>query len=407
MPVPSPFHERTAALCHSWSWKQWAGVLSVCRYHTCCLREYQALRHAAGLIDVSPLFKYEIRGPEAGAFLARLVCKDIRNLGPNRVTYTCWTDHGGKLLDDGTVARLGENAYRLTSSEPWLDWMLRASHGYKVTIVDSTEDLAALSLQGPNAREVLRQVCGLPVDKMRFFRIRPTLIDGLEAWVSRTGYTGDLGYEIMVKSSDALTLWDCLMSAGADYGLLPVGLDAMDMTRIEAGFVLQGVDYVSARSCVLDSRKSTPDEAGLGGTVELDGADFIGREAILGERKRKPRWKLVGLEVDWDALEALYDSYDLPPGLPADAWRTAVPIYEAGGRRQLGQATSGTWSPILKKNLALATLDARFAAPGTEVAIEHTVEYCRHTLPARVAERPFYDPPQKRGRGPRLEEGTA
>lgn len=396
MPIPTPFHPRTRALCHSYQWKEWAGYYAVCSYDAHSEREYFAIRNSAGLLDVTPLYKYEFVGPDAAAVLARIVSRDITRLRLGRVTYCCWCDAAGKTLDDGTVARLGKEHYRLTSSEPWLFWFRRLARGARVTITDSTRDIAALALQGPRSRAILDQVVDFDMDRMRFFRVRRMKLAGREVWVSRTGYTGDLGYEIWMANDDALPVWDALVEAGAPHRMEPIGLDALDVSRLEAGFVLQGVDYYSARGCLIESRKSSPFEAGLGPTVELDRDPFIGQQALADERAAGSEWSLVAIALDWQEIEALYDRWDLPPHLAPVAWRTAVPVYASDGKTQVGQATSGTWSPTLKQSIALATVKARYGAERQRLKMEYTVEYERRQVTATVVARPLFDPERKR-----------
>lgn len=400
MPIPSPFHERTQALCTSYRWKDWAGHYAVASYDTCHDREYFAFREAAGLLDVTPLFKYEVHGPDAAALLSRMTVREVGKLAVGRVSYCCWCDDQGKVIDDGTISRLDEEAYRLTAADPTYDWLVRLARGYDVTVEDSTHRLAALAVQGPTAREVLRSAGVEAIDELRFFGVARARLDGLEVWVSRTGYTGDLGYEVWVEAEQALTLWDALMAAGRPHGLEPAGLDALDMTRVEAGFVMLGVDYYSALKVVVESRKSTPYEIGLGWTVKLEREPFLGQAALAAEAARGPAWRLVGLEASWEELEALYDRYGLPPSLPARASREPLPVYAEGtygGRGpQVGRATSHTWSPILKRSIALASVQAPFARTGTKLQLEHTVEWERHTVTATVVETPFFNPERKR-----------
>ena len=406
MPRPTPFHPRTAALCHSYRWKEWAGYLAVCSFDTVIDREYFSVRQSAGLLDVSPLYKVDVTGPDAARFLARVMSRDITKLAVGRVVYLCWCDERGHVLDDGTVARLDEHHYRVTSSEPWLAWFGRFARGYDVALADTSKSVAALALQGPLSRAILSQGAdaGL-LDRMRFFDITRTRFADIDLWISRTGYTGDLGFELWVDPDRALDLWDRLMDLGADYGIEPMGLDALDVTRMEAGFILQGVDYFSARGCMLDRRKSNPYEVGLGWTVKLDRDPFVGSEA-LRRAKNTPSWELVGLEVSWPELEALYDRFRMPPSLPVGGWRAGIPVYATDGRRQVGYASSGSWSPTLKKPLALATVEVGLARPGTPLRIEHTVEYERHTVTATVVPRPFYDPPRKKALGPSAPKKT-
>jgi aminomethyltransferase len=358
-------------------------------------REYYAFRNTAGLIDVSPLHKYDITGPDAAVFLAWIWTRDIERIGVGRVVYGCMCDDDGNILDDGTVSRITSDLYRMTSSEAWMGWLQQQSRGLQVTITDVTDTVCALALQGPLSRRILKPLVAFDVDKMRFFRVRKTTLAGMNIALSRTGYTGDLGFEIWADPSDALALWDVLAEEGAVHGMEPVGLDALDVVRIEAGFVLQGVDYISASRCMIPRRMSTPEEAGLGRTVDLERAPFIGQAALREEASRGPAWDLVGLELDWAELDALYGVYGLPPHLAPIACRTAVPVCDAHGK-QIGQVTSTTWSPILKKMIALATVRRPFHKVGTALQVEHTVEFERRWVTARVVQRPFFDPPRKR-----------
>ena len=395
MPIPTPFHPRTSRLCTSMFWKEWAGYHAVRSYDTCHEREYFALRHAAGLIDVTPLYKYEVRGPDAGAFLARVMVRDLRRLKVGRVTYLCWCDDDGKVVDDGTVSRLAKEHYRVTAAEPAFAWLTRCLRGERVTVEDSSRRLAALALQGPTSRALLEELTDADLSALRFFRVTQAKIDDVEVDLSRTGYTGDLGYEIWVPAEGALRVWDALVAAGRPYRLEPAGLDALDVARVEAGFIMNGVDYFSAQLCLIESRKSTPYELGLGRAVKLDREPFIGKAALAAERRQGTRRRLVGLEYDWDEYEALFAEFGLPPHVPSGAWRDAVPVYDPDGR-QVGQATSGAWSPILKSNLALATVDARHGEIGTPLAVEVTAEYQRRRIAATVVGTPFFDPERKR-----------
>ena len=395
MPIPSPFHPRTSAQCRSLRWKDWSGYFAVCAYDTYPDREYYAIRHAAGLIDVTPLYKYEVHGPDAAAFLARVIAKNILKLEVAQVTYCCWCDERGKLLDDGTVSRLSDTYFRVTAAEPSLAWLTQHAGTFDVQIEESTETIAALAIQGPNARDILKQVTDADVAGLRFFRLTKANIDGFETVVTRTGYTGDLGYEVWVPNENAVALWDALMNAGRTYGIEPAGLDALDVTRVEAGFIMNGVDYFSANHCLIESRMSTPYETGLGWTVNLDREPFIGQGPLRSEKNTGPMRKFVGLELDWDEFARLHAKHNLPPEVCSAAWRNAVPVYTARGTH-VGQATSGAWSPTLKKNLALATILAPHAKVGTTLRMEVTVEYVRHTVAAVVSKRPFFDPPRKR-----------
>jgi len=394
VPLPTPFHTRTAELCTSLQWKNWAGYHAVCRYDTHHEPEYQAVRHAAGLIDVTPLYKQRVHGPDAEAFLCWVTARNVAKLKLGQVGYGCWCDGQGKVLDDGTITRWDDSDYRVTSAEPSWSWLVRQAEGFDVQIDEISEDLAALALQGPAARDILADASDDDVSALGFFRAMHTTIAGAPVDVTRTGYTGDLGYELWVSPSDALNVWDAVTEAGGPRGLLPLGLDALDVTRIEAGFILLGVDYFSARHTLLPSQKSSPFEIGLGWTVHLKREPFLGSEALRREKRQGSPWSLVGLDIDWEQTEHLFDSFGLPPNLPSEAWRTAVPVYL--GKKQVGQATSGVWSPLLKRNLALASIITPHAALKSELEIEVTVEYQRRRVKATVVETPFFNPERKR-----------
>jgi len=395
MPIGTPFHQRTSELCTSLFFKDWAGYHTVCSYDTSHEREYYALRNAAGLIDVSPLFKYEVYGKDAAAFLSRVMVKDITRLEVGRCAYLCWCDDHGKVLDDGTVFRLGDKHFRVAAAEPTYSWLVRQSRRFNVTIEDSTDRIGTLSLQGPKSRDILKNVSDADLDGLRYFGLTQSKLDDVEVLVTRTGFTGDLGYEVWVDREQALKVYDAIMAGGRDYRIQPVGLDAMDVTRIEAGYIMNGVDYFSANTCSIESRKSTPYEIGLGWTVDLDREPFIGQDALKAEVEKASVYATVGLVYDWPAFERLFNEFGLPPELPGGAWRAPIPVYNKKGS-QVGQATSGAWSAILKDNLALATVQSAYADPGTVLQVEVTVEYERRQVPAVVTKTPFFNPPRKR-----------
>ena len=395
MPIGTPFHARTSELCTSLFYKDWAGYYTVCSYDTCHEREYYALRNAAGLIDVSPLFKYEVYGKDAAKFLSRVMVKDINKLKVGRCTYLCWCDDNGKVLDDGTVSRIDDNYFRVTAAEPTFSWLMRQSRRFDVTIEDSTDEIGTLSLQGPTSRDILKNVSDADLDTLRYFGLTKAKLDGVDVVISRTGFTGDLGYEIWVERARALEVYDAIMDGGRDYRIQPVGLDAMDVTRIEAGYIMNGVDYFSSNTCTIESRKSSPYEIGLGWAVDLDRDPFIGQGALKAEKANGSVWATVGLIYDWPTFERLFAEFGLPPQLPCGAWRTAIPVYNQKGV-QVGQGTSGAWSAVLKDNLALATVKSAYSEPGTVLQIEVTVEYERRRVPAIVTKTPFFDPLRKK-----------
>ncbi|HXV36447.1 MAG TPA: aminomethyltransferase family protein [Myxococcota bacterium] len=394
MPIRSPFHDRVAPFCTSYAWKQWAGYYAVSHFGESHLPEYWAFREASAITDITPLFKYVVQGRDAARLLSRMAVRGFAKLPIGSVAYTCWCDANGKVIDDGTVSRLGEDRFFLTAAEPTLSWLTRLGRGLEVELADVSETISALSLQGPTSREVLRQCSDANVDRLGFFQTASAKLDGVEVQISRTGYSGDLGYELWCDARDSLRVWDALMAAGRSYGIEPAGIEALDMARIEAGFIMLGVDYYSAPRVTIAARRSSPYEIGLERCVKLDRGAFMGQEALRAEAARGPEWKLVGIEADWAELEQLYESYDLPPALAPAASRASVPLYS--DRKFVGQVTSTVWSPLLKRYIALASVKAPFAALGTKLELEHTALYERRTVSARVVERPFFDPERKR-----------
>ena len=390
----TPFHARTAPLVRAQTWRRWAGYQVASSYEPFPDHEYAAVRNAAALLDVSPLYKYRITGPHAARLLDRMVTRDVTRCTVGQVLYTPWCDAHGKVIDDGTISRLDEHTYRLTSAEPNIRWLAMNAVGLDVTVEDISEQVGALALQGPLARAILQQVSPADFATLKYFRLVHTTIRDTPVTISRTGYTGDLGYEIWVDREHALPVWDALVAAGAHYGITPAGIWALDLTRIEAGLVMLDVDYFSSHHAKIEDQKSSPYEINLGWTVSADKGPFNGRLALRAERAREAQWKFVGLEVNWDSLESLFRARGLPPQLPTVAWRTSAPVYVGG--TQAGYATSGCWSPLLKKNLALAHLRGPHFEPGSAVDLEITVEHVRLRAHAIVCALPFFNPPRKR-----------
>ncbi len=392
----TPFHPRTSALCQAQNWRRWAGYLAAGSYELSLDREYWAIRNSAALIDVTPLMKYMITGPDARRLLNRLVTRDIDKLKVGQVYYTPWCDEDGKVIDDGTISRLDQTVYRMTSADPNLRWLSMNAVGLQVEINDLTDRVGALSLQGPRARAVLSACCSDSVDGLKYFRVMPNRLGGIPVSISRTGYTGDLGYEIWMDAADALPVWDALMQAGHDHGITPVGILAMDMARVEAGLFMIEVDYTSTSHAWIEVQKSSPFELGLDWAVSLDKEGyFVGRRALEREKVSGSAWKLMGLEIDWTGMERLFADVGLPPQLPGMAVRASLPILVGGV--QVGYASTSTWSPLLKKYIALAHLQRPHFAAGTHVRLEVTVEHHRQYAPATVVKLPFYEPPWKKG----------
>ncbi len=396
MPVGTPFHDRTLALCQSLSYRDWAGYYTVSSYETHHEHEYNAIRNGAALFDISPLYKYRISGRDAVALVNRVITRDAQRMAVGQVIYTPWCDEHGRVLDDGTVSRLETDVFRWTAAEPNLRWLREQAGGLSVVIDDVSEQTAALSLQGPTSTEVLRQVVHGDVASLGYFRVTSATIAGATVDISRTGYTGDLGYEIWVDQKDALAVWDALMGCAGSHGLRPAGMLALDVARVEAGLLLIDVDFFSARKAMTTSQVYSPFELGLGRLVDFNKGDFIGRAALAAEQARAPRRQIVGVAVDWPAVEKLYEAVGLPPLTQATASRVAVPVF--GGGKQIGRMTSSTWSPILKKMIGLATVSASHTATGSRVEVEHTVDVVRHRVPATVVPTPFFNPARKTAR---------
>ncbi|MCJ7557665.1 MAG: aminomethyltransferase family protein [Gammaproteobacteria bacterium] len=391
----TPFHERTSALCQPQNWRKWAGFFVVGSYEHTLEREYWAIRNAVALIDVAPLTKYSIKGPDAERLLNRVTTRNISKLKVGQVYYTGWCDDDGKMIDDGTVARFDETSFRLTAAEPNLRWLMMNAVGLDVQFEDQTESVASLSLQGPNSRSVSKRVCESSVDGLKYFHLMENRLDAVEVEISRTGYTGDLGYEIWMDAKDAIKVWDALMAAGHDYGILPVGILAMDMARVEAGLFMLDVDYTSAGHAWIESQKSSPFELGLGWSVALDKPGyFVGRRALEREKREGSEWKLVGIEIDWVAMEKLYAEVGLPPQIPGTAVRASMPVMR--DNVQVGYASTASWSPLLKKYVALAHLQKPYHELDADVQMEITVNHQRKYAAAKVVKLPFYDPAWKK-----------
>jgi aminomethyltransferase len=395
--VGTAFHERTAPLNRKQQWREWSGYLAASVYADHHDIEYNAIREAVALIDVSPLYKYVIEGPDAERLVDRVITRDASRLAVGQVYYTSWCDEEGKVLDDGTVTRLAEDRFRWTAAEPNLRWFRMNARGLDAEVREVTEEVAALAVQGPRSRDLLTALTGRGWDDLGYFRERPATIGGIDIDVTRTGYTGDLGYELWVDASRAPDLWDVVIGEGHAFGARAVGMLALDVARIEAGLILIDVDYTSARHAVIPEQAYSPFELGiLGRFVSFKKASpYVGRAALEAERDRGgPPRRLVGVELDWDDIERVITSVGLFPEMPAEASRTHVPLYD--GRRQAGRITSMTWSPTLKRSIALASVPAAYEAPGTALQAEWTVEARRRRVSARVAPLPFFDPPRKR-----------
>ena len=393
MPIGTAVHERTFALCESLNYREWSGYYAVSAYEGHHEHEYNAIRNAAALIDVSPLFKYLVTGRDAARFVDRLITRDVSKMTPGQVFYTPWCDEHGKVIDDGTVSRLSEDTFRWTAADPSLRWFTQNAAGLAVGIEDISEDLAALALQGPTSAKVLRAVSDADIDSLKYFRLTSGTIAGVPVDISRTGYTGDLGYEVWMPADRAIAVWDALMSGGKPFDIKPAGMLALDVARVEAGLLLIDVDFFGSKKALIETQKYTPLEMGLGRLVSPGKGRFIGQQALRDEAKRGHDRQVVGLEIDWTEVEAIYERLGLPPSVGATASRVAVPVYRSG--RQVGRATTTTWSPVLKRMLALATVEKPSYAEGTSLQMEITVEAARHRVRATVVKTPFFNPARK------------
>jgi aminomethyltransferase len=393
MPIGTAVHERTFALCESLNYREWSGYYAVSAYETHHEHEYNAIRNAAALIDVSPLFKYLVTGADAARFVDRLITRDVAKMSVGQVYYTPWCDERGKVIDDGTVSRLEDQKFRWTAADPSLRWFRQNALGMKVDIEDISEEIAALALQGPTSARVLRAASTADINSLKYFRVTRGTIGGVPVDISRTGYTGDLGYEIWMSARDAVRVWDALMIHGKPFDIKPAGMLALDVARVEAGLLLIDVDFFSSKKALIHNQLYTPYEMGLGRLVSLDKPRFIGQRALRAEYAKGHRRQVVGLDLDWTEIERLYEGAGLPPAVGATASRVAVPVYRGG--RQIGRATTTTWSPVLKRMLALATIDLPHYAEGTVVQVEVTIEAVRHKVGAKVVRTPFFNPPRK------------
>jgi aminomethyltransferase len=393
LPVGTAFHERTFALCNSLNYREWSGYYTVSVYEVHHEHEYNAIRNAAALIDISPLYKYLITGKDATKLVNRIITRDITKIKVGQVIYCCWCDEQGKVIDDGTITRLEENKYRWTAADPSLRWFRQNGLNMDVQIEDISEKTAALALQGPTSGKLLKAVAEADIANLKYFRVTRGKIAGVPVDISRTGYTGDLGYEIWVPWNDAVRVWDALMDTGKRFDIHAAGMLALDVARVEAGLLLIEVDYTSSKKALIPSQKYSPYELGFGKMVHLNKENFIGKAALARDNKEGVARQFVGLEIDWTEVEQRYEQFSLTPAAPSQASRVAVPVY--CGEKQVGKATSTTWSPVLKKMIALASIDTDHAKLGTKLQMEITIEAMRQKVTGKIVKMPFFNPARK------------
>jgi aminomethyltransferase len=394
---PTPFHERTSALNETGLWSHWSGHLSAMRYGSSEKFEYFAVRNSAGIFDTSPLYKYRIHGRDAERFLAGVLARDPRTAKPGQAHYTLWCDDRGFIVEDGVLLRHAADDFVLTAAEPNLAYFRDKAGRLRVRVDEITDEYGILAFQGPRSGPILAALAPATAG-LGYFDLTSATIAGRPVTISRTGYTGDLGYEIWAGRDDALTIWDCLQQASAGHGVIPFGLTALYMLRIEAGLLLLDVDFRSSRYAWTDEQRVTPHELGLGWMlkgIEDPDRPFIGRRAILRElAERTSRWRMTGLVVDWQDYDRHYNEAGLIPPKQHVPVQEEVFVYDEAGA-QVGFATSSMYSPILQRHIALARVQPDLAKPGTvlrlEIAVNHRYEYVR----ARTARTPLYNPERK------------
>jgi aminomethyltransferase len=393
----TPFHERTSALNETQLWSHWSGTLAANRYQISDKMEYFAVRNAAGVFDSSPLYKYRITGKDAEAFLAGVLARDIRACPPGQAQYTCWLDDGGFVIEDGVILHTTRNEYLLTSAEPNLAYLQDRSSRHDVLIEDVSDELGTLALQGPRSRDLLKRLVP-QMEKIPYFGVARGEIGGAGVTVSRTGYSGDLGYEVWIDTPDAIHVWDTLWDSMEGQGVLPFGLAALEMLRIEAGLLLMEADFDSSRYAWNDAHRSTPIELGwswMFKDLKTDTRAFIGRKALEREISEKTsRWAMRGLIVDWQDYDRIYNEAGLIPPKDHTPVLEDWMLYDDDYKR-VGYATSFMYSPMLQRHIAIARVRPDLAKVGTKVNIETTVNHQYEQVAAHVARLPLYNPERK------------
>jgi len=393
----TPFYPRTNALNETGLWAHWADYLSAPQYFHSEKHEYFAVRTAAGVYDTSPLYKYRIRGEDAENFLSGVLARDIRTCRPGQAQYTLWCDDDGFVIEDGVIVRTAQNDFLLTAAEPNLAYLQSLAGRWRVEIDDISEGIASLAFQGPRSREILKKLTP-DVEGLDYFDAIETKIDRTPITLSRTGFTGDLGYELWMPEDGALDVWDTLFEASEGHHVVPFGETALLMTRIEAGLLLIDADFSPSRYAWTDAQKSTPLELGMAWMfrgITDDTRPFIGRNAILEEQERGPRRKLVGLELDWREWDDLYRSNGHSPPKDHTPVSEELILYDKETHANVGFVTSYMYSPMVQRHIAIAQVEPRFAPIGSEVDFEVGIDHQLHYITARVTRMPFYNPPHK------------
>lgn len=378
----TPFYERMVALDTLNCWHEWKGYTAPDALYN-AETEYFAIRNSTAVFDLSPMTKYRITGPDALDYLDRLVTRDMRKIKPGRVAYAVWCDGQGQVIDDGTIFHLQAGEYRLCAQERHFDWLTDSADGFDVNLREETAEVAALAVQGPTSFSVLSAMGLEGVGELRPFDLLTVPFEDSELTISRTGFTGDLGYELWIDGQHAVALWDALFAAGEPHGIRAIGGEALQLARVEAGFIQADVDFLPAKPTVRTGRTRSPFELGVGWLVDFAKPNFNGRQALAREQRTGSRWRFVRLDIDGN--KPAHNAY--------------IYARRRGNRREIGFTTSAAWSPICKKNIALGTVDAAYGRPGdilwVEVYYQREMHWSRVMAEATVVDAPFWSPPRR------------
>jgi aminomethyltransferase len=378
----TPFYSRMAALDTVNSWHEWKGYTTPDELY-CAETEYFAIRNATGVFDLTPMTKYRITGPDSLDYINRLVTRDMAKIKPGRVAYAVWCDDRGQVIDDGTIFHLREGEYRLCSQERHFDWLMASAIGFDVSIVEETAEVAGLAVQGPTAYSVLSNMGLDGLGELKVFGLMHFDFQGAELMVSRTGFTGDLGYELWIEPAKAEQLWDALFEAGKLYGIRAIGVHALEMARVEAGYLAAYQDFLPAKATLRTGRTRSPLELGLGWLVDFKKPNFNGRRALAEEQRRGSTWRLVKLDIEGN--KTAHHSY--------------IYAKPKNNKSEIGFVTSAVWSPICKQNVAIGTVKMPHGDVGSDVWVEiyyqREMHWSKAMAKASVVDKPFWFPPRR------------
>jgi len=379
--LKTPFHARLAAVDTLNTWHDWKGYTTPDELY-CAETEYFAIRNATAVFDITPMTKYRIKGPDALAYLDRLVTRDMTKIRPGRVAYAVWCDDQGQVIDDGTIFHLKEGEYRLCSQERHAAWLQDSAIGFDVSIEDETPDVAALAVQGPTSYAILSRMGLDGLGELKLFGLTCFDFQGVEMMVSRTGFTGDLGYELWIDPDKAEALWDALFVAGQVTGIRAIGTHALEHARVEAGYLAAYEDFLPANATVRTGRTRSPLELGLEWLVDFKKANFNGRRALAEEKRNGSTWRLVKLDIEGN--KTAHHSY-----IFADAKLN----------KNIGFVTSAAWSPVCKQNIAIGSVRVPHGAVGGNVWVEiyyqREMHWARMVAKAEVVDKPFWFPKRR------------